>query len=644
MILIDNICFSQKYSVDTSEVKLEKSGDYKQSVDSYLRNAESLNYINPDKSIEYSNKAYDLAVKNKYLKGLVMAFYEKGTAYKNKASYDKALYYLNNSLEILESIDAPELADNYRAIGEVFYYKNEPSKALNYYFKSIEISEENNDYESSLKTYTDIGFFYTVYNKLEESYYYLNIALNVSKKTGNNNKNLNFLYYTIGYYYFNKNELDSALSYYKKSLELYSNEPNDALIHYPLLGIGHIYEIRKNNDDAIKYYLKALNISKKSNYKIGIGNSLERVSNFYLNTGDNKQAIEYGKIYFEYSKIYHEEDNASLILSKAYEKMGNTTESYKYLKLFVEKSNLLNETLFKDLNAQVFDEEQEIQKTQLAKKELEIKQQRTEKYAFIGGFVLVILLTMIILFSLLQKRRDNKIIAAEKAKSDTLLLNILPSETVEELKKYGHTHAQLYEKVTVLFTDFKEFTKIAETLSPEKLVEELDYCFQAFDRIVSKYNIEKIKTIGDSYMCAGGIPLINTTNPSDVIKCSLEIQQFMKTYKEERKKNGESYFELRLGIHTGSVVAGVVGLKKFAYDIWGDTVNIASRMESSGEVGKVNISGTTYEHVKEQFVCNYRGKIQAKNKGEIDMYFVESEKGKGCCGEEVYEGVGRFKL
>ncbi len=210
-----------------------------------------------------------------------------------------------------------------------------------------------------------------------------------------------------------------------------------------------------------------------------------------------------------------------------------------------------------------------------------------------------------------------------RKKSDELLLNILPSEIAEELKESGRAAARSYEMVSVLFTDFKGFTMKAADISPEELVTELDRFFCYFDDTMDRYHLEKIKTIGDAYMSAGGIPVPNRTNPVDAVLAALEIQRFMKILKESREAAGESFWELRLGIHTGPVTAGVVGKRKFAYDIWGDAVNTASRMESSGEPGKVNISEATYDYIKDFFVCTPRGKIYAKNKGEISMYFVE---------------------
>ena len=219
--------------------------------------------------------------------------------------------------------------------------------------------------------------------------------------------------------------------------------------------------------------------------------------------------------------------------------------------------------------------------------------------------------------------RQKEQIELEKKKSDDLLLNILPQEVADELKANGVAKARSFEFVTVMFTDFKNFTKVAERLSPEALVGEIDFYFRKFDSIISKYNIEKIKTIGDAYMCVSGLPLANPNSAEDMVRASLEIVEFVQDVIRERALEGRETFNLRIGLHCGPVVAGIVGMKKFAYDIWGDTVNIAARMEQNSEAGRVNISAAMYEQVKNKFACSYRGKIQAKNKGEIDMYFID---------------------
>lgn len=248
------------------------------------------------------------------------------------------------------------------------------------------------------------------------------------------------------------------------------------------------------------------------------------------------------------------------------------------------------------------------------------------------GFLLLGLISWNIRFKqevIRRKSSEDKIklqfteIEKEKQISDNLLLNILPAEVAAELKAKGSADAKQYDEVTILFTDFKDFTKLSEKMSAKELLDEVNSCFMVFDQIIESHGIEKIKTIGDSYMCAGGLPVANKTHAEDVVSASLEIQKFIETRVAERRLLGKETFQIRIGIHTGPVVAGIVGLKKFAYDIWGDAVNTASRMESAGEVGKVNISGTTYELVKNKFNCVHRGKIQAKGKGEIDMYFVE---------------------
>ncbi|HMW04747.1 MAG TPA: adenylate/guanylate cyclase domain-containing protein [Leptospiraceae bacterium] len=215
-----------------------------------------------------------------------------------------------------------------------------------------------------------------------------------------------------------------------------------------------------------------------------------------------------------------------------------------------------------------------------------------------------------------------KQVQEEKEKSDRLLLNILPKEIAVELKEKGFSEPISFESVSVLFTDFKGFTQIAEKLPPSELVKELDACFVQFDKITERYNLEKLKTIGDSYMCAGGIPTKNRTHAIDCVLAAIEIQSFMEMMKDLKTTKGFSYWELRLGIHSGPIVAGVIGEKKFAYDVWGDTVNTASRMESSGTPGKINVSGSTYQIIRKYFECEYRGMVKAKNKGEVEMYYV----------------------
>lgn len=225
-----------------------------------------------------------------------------------------------------------------------------------------------------------------------------------------------------------------------------------------------------------------------------------------------------------------------------------------------------------------------------------------------------------ILEQIINKRTEDLI--EEKEKTEALLENVLPKNTADEIMLKGKATKIKYNFVTVLFSDIQGFTKIAEEMNPEFLIDELDKFFFYFDSVVEKFGIEKIKTIGDAYMCAGGIPEKNRTNPVEIILAALEMKAYMKRLKETSEIEGMKYWDIRIGIHTGTVVAGVVGQKKLSYDIWGDTVNTASRMESSGEAGKINISGTTFEFVRDFFSCEYRGKMPVKYKGELEMYFV----------------------
>lgn len=275
-----------------------------------------------------------------------------------------------------------------------------------------------------------------------------------------------------------------------------------------------------------------------------------------------------------------------------------------------------------------------------AQKEQEAQAQENERnILFFSVFALALFGIIFLIYrNAQQQHQKNKIITeqskalqAEKEKADQLLLNILPHEVAQELKEKGITQVRHFKNASVLFADIKGFSALAKKLSPEDLIKELDFCFSKFDEIVKKFNLERIKTIGDSYMCAGGVPVANITNPFDITLASLQIQSWMEN---ERKHRGDDYWQIRLGIHSGELVAGVIGKTRFAYDIWGNTVNTASRMESGGEVGKVNITETTYDIIKEMFHCVPRGKIEAKNIGLIETYFVCSLRPEYALDEE----------
>lgn len=265
------------------------------------------------------------------------------------------------------------------------------------------------------------------------------------------------------------------------------------------------------------------------------------------------------------------------------------------------------------------------------KQEQELKLQKANNFRnillLVLGFALFIVFLIYKRYTENQKQKKvleekNRIIEDERQRSDELLLNILPPAVADELRANGRAKAQSYPNASVMFTDFKNFTSISEKLTPEELVTELDTYFKAFDFITSQYKLEKIKTIGDAYMCASGLS-DRISTPVNIIKAAIELQQFLNEMRIEKNRMGKPYFEARIGINTGPVVAGVVGVNKFAYDIWGDTVNIAARMQEACEPNFINISEATYREIQYTFKCQYRGKIHAKNKGEIAMYYVE---------------------
>jgi class 3 adenylate cyclase len=320
-------------------------------------------------------------------------------------------------------------------------------------------------------------------------------------------------------------------------------------------------------------------------------------------------------------EIYHE-------LQELYALQNNSDSTIKYLDLYARTKDSLG-TIERVEKEKVRAERENIDKQkeiELQEKALALKTLRVRALA--GGLGLFVLLSGGIFYQYRQAKKARNRARLEHQRSEELLLNILPAETAQELKYQGKTVARHYDNVTILFADIKGFTRLSEELPPDKLVDLLNTYFEAFDNIMAQYGLEKIKTIGDAYLAVGRLPDGNTASPQHVVRAALAMQEFAQKQIPKNEAQGTPPFAFRIGIHTGPVVAGVVGIKKFQYDIWGDTVNMAARMEQSGESGKVNISENTYRLISKDFVCVHRGKVAAKNKGEVDMYFVERPKRK----------------
>ena len=562
-------------------------------------------------------------------RGIAYSHYTIGLVYDNLCNYSEAIKEYLASLKIMLEIgDKKGIADLHNNIGTIYQEQGNYPEALKQYFISLKIREEIKDKKGIAASHNNIGIIYHDQGKYSEALKQYFASLKIKKEIGDK-KGMATSLNNIGLIYQKQDKFNDALTEQYASLKI-SEEIGDkqgmATSH---CNIGVIYDSQGKYSEALNEYLTSLKISEEIGDMISMAMAYENIGYAKLIM---KKALEGRKWMEKALRLSLEIDlkeiiaNGYLGLSMADSALGNFSRALDNYKMYITyKDSIDNEENTKKITQHEmqyeFDKKVAITKAEQEKKDAlaqkELQKQKMVRNGFVGGFTIVLLFAIV--FYMQRKR-----IGIEKKRSEALLLNILPLEVAEELKQKGIAEAKQFDDVTVIFTDFKDFTHIAEKLTPEELVTEIDICFKAFDNIMGKYNIEKIKTIGDSYMAAGGIPVPNKTNAVDAIKAALEIREFMQKYFQEKLASNKPAFEMRIGIHTGPVVAGIVGIKKFAYDIWGDTVNIASRMESSGEAGKINISGTTYELVKNIFNCEYRGKIEAKNKGIIDMYFVRN--------------------
>jgi class 3 adenylate cyclase len=590
--------------------------------------------VEPEEAIRYGNEAKELAKSLDFHSGLALALKNTGMGFYFQGNYVEASINWEESLKIYESIGDEWGAANLMSnLGAVYSMQGDDAKAVDYLLRSLKISERSGDSLRIATCLMNIGTIYS-YNPtaLDKAIDHYKRAIIISESI-NNLPAIGTSALGLGDSYYQLKEYDTALIYLKKSLAAFEDPFDSAAT---LNSMGKVYAAIEDYETAIKFQKQAFEAARKTDAILEMTLSLIGLANTYKMMGDFKMAIRYfkeGQQYAQEIGSNHDVKDAYEGLALSYAELSDYRSAYLFQKLYSQ----IKDTIY---NVETDDKIKSLQFTyQLDKKEgeiaileknseieqLKIKRQRIVSLASGSIGILLLVLALMQYRRIIFTRRTKEIIEKEKDRSDELLLNILPSETAEELKIHGEAKARHYESVSILFTDFKGFTRIAARMTPEILVKEIDTCYKKFDEIITKYKIEKIKTIGDAYMAAGGLPVPTKSHAIDVVKAALEIRDFMDDLKNERIQNNQPYFELRLGIHTGPVVAGIVGTKKFAYDIWGDTVNIASRMESNSEAGKINISGTTYELVKGYTICEFRGEIEVKNRGKLKMYFIKDK-------------------
>ena len=536
--------------------------------------------IHLEESLQWAEQFDDSLSTGKILSNLALVFTEIG-------DYSKAIEYSLRSLNIMETIGyEPGIIPALSNMGNVYNEQANYVKALEYYLRALALAESSGDSSSLASTYSDIGSVYKNMGNIEASLVNYNKALMLFTKM-NNLKGVYNLYNNIGGALTQKSSFKEAREFLNKALEGKKSLEDEQGMAQILYNLGMIYMKEGFLNQAMGSFKQSLELAQENqSYSemmpalIGLTEVSEKQNNF-------KDAFTWYKSYIS-----------------ARDSVSNAITFDK-----INTFQTLYETERKDKEIQLLNKETELQK-------IEIQQQTLIQRVLIGGLIGVLIFATVFF---MQRRRISK----EKKRSEDLLLNILPFQVAEEIKQYGKAIPRKFDQVTVMFTDFSGFTQFSENMQAEQLVDYIHACYSEFDRIMMRYGLEKIKTIGDSYMCAAGVPLYNENHAVNSVKAALEIRDYIEKMKAINSQQGKAFFEVRIGLHTGPVVAGVVGLNKFAYDIWGDSVNIASRMESSGEVGKVNVSGQTFELVKTEFSFISRGKIKAKNKGEIEMYFLE---------------------
>jgi len=540
----------------------------------------------------------------------------------------EALKKYANAVLIAQKLDAIALINRcYYKLGHFYEQTTNDEMALIYFKKIGNNYIENKETDSNLicENLTDI--YVTSYKSQFTKNYVSDFRKIIDFAKKNGNGELKEQIFSVYRTYLIKSLMfhDLYELYHIDFIDEYERlKTEDTTTYYR---ISAFMEEGVNHYDSAEYFYQMAEkrITKESENYVFVSNFLKRFGEFYLRHHELDKAKSKFFESINYSAkvryIPYIVENTRY-LDSIYELEQDYKNAYKYSKinkLYTDSFVLINQNT--EINQLVIKNEENLLNFENEKEKLQTAIRNQIMLAGISlGALILFTISLLIYRNLRKQKHFNELLNREKKRSDELLLNVLPAEVAEELKEKGYADAKHFDGVTVLFTDFKDFTLVTEKLAPQELVNELHACFKAFDEIVSRHGIEKIKTVGDAYIAAAGVPVADDRHAVKVVAAAIDIMQFMR---ERRRLLGEKSFEIRIGINTGSVVAGIVGVKKFAYDIWGDAVNIAARMEQNCETGRINISESTFNLVHQKYACYYRGEIDAKNKGMLKMYYIK---------------------
>lgn len=583
---------------------------------------EAMNFVNYQSQVSKQAKGFD---------NLAFLYNWKGMIFQNNNQLDSAIYYLNESNQILEAYSKNDInffqlqtAKNASLLAACHHEKYNYSLAIDFYQKAVRIYELRQDNKQLASLFIDFSMFYRDVGSLQKAFDYGFKALDLHQKL-NDNALMSYDLLNLAIYYDESGSYDKALEFYQKVID---TKTGDLITAYN--NIASSYKNKKQYDKALQFAEKAKKDALDSNDTYYLSLIYATFCEIYFLNNQSKEALAYGLESIKLARGNNELQEikaVSLILSKIYEQKGDQIKAYLFYKEHISaRDSLNNEFKDRDITRKMALIEYETEQAEKIK-EQERKDAiaNTEKKALYSGIALMGIVAALIFRNFRRERKAKAEIEIEQQKSEELLLNILPKHVADELKLKGTAEAKLYEQATVLFADFKDFTKVSEQVSPAELVALINDYFTEYDRIITKYNLEKIKTIGDAYVCAAGL---KDEDPQAaclrLIDAAVEMRDFTEKLSRQAMAEGKPYFLQRIGISSGAVIAGIVGVKKFTYDIWGDTVNVAARMEQHSEANKINLSESTYQIIKDNFDCSYRGKIEAKNKGQVNMYFLNS--------------------